>query len=564
MLSALCDDALTPEESARLEQLLDGDADCRALYLQYLDMHAQLLVHPRQGEMLLSGSEAAPLVNGAAGLTVPQPASQPTLSVTTNPRSRRPRLVGYLMVAGATLAASLLVQVLWWHPRDNPQQRGPAHETQTAEHVATLMQAVDCVWEGPSESLRIGSRFLPGPLKLEKGLARIRFDSGTDLIVEAPAHLTLESSGAVTLHQGKVVFRTEAPAAPVDLHTPGATLLDFGTEYAVLVGPNVEEVHVLDGEVQRVPRTVAGEGQPEYLRAGDARRYQKDTGFRSDPIEFNITDFVRRLPNANPPAADLAAGLLAYEGFDYQDPQALRNGQASGGFGWTGAWTAGVTHPLAMQDPKMPTLNLKEGLTRPGTVPSIGGCFEYTGFAVHHRRLATPMRMDTDGVYYLSFLFRRQGPAQQGPGYAPNTVSVILRSDEEYQQRMDPRKWLTIGVGSSNQLYAQLGRHCSRACLPLVRGTNYLLVAKVVASRTTSDQIFLRVYRPGESVSREETGSWTVVSPPFQSHLVFDHLAIQVNGNLRQMIDEIRLGTTWSSVTAAWAAVPAENRNVRR
>jgi ferric-dicitrate binding protein FerR (iron transport regulator) len=559
LLSGLCDDALTPAERARLEQLLEADAECRAHYLQYVDMHARLLAHP-QGTSTVSAAEAFATPNGAPVLTGPQPAGESTPAGTTR---RRRLLPGYLLVACATLAASLLVQVLWWHPREAQQQRSPSSsEARNAEHVATLMQAVDCVWEGPSESLRIGSRFLPGELRLQKGLARIRFDTGTDLIVEAPAELTLESVNAARLHRGKVVFRTEAPAAPIDLHTPSATLLDFGTEYAVRVGADGEEIHVFDGEVQRVPRTAAGEAEPEYLKAGEARRYEKVAGFHGAPTEFDPMSFVRRLPNANPPAADLAAGLLAYEGFDYQDANALQNGQARGGFGWIGSWTAGLVRPIGKQDPKPPTLNLQEGLTRPGTVPSIGGCFEYTGFAVHHRRLATPVRLNADGVYYLSFLFRRQGPAQ--PGYGPSSLSIMLRTDEEYHHRLDPRKWLNIGVGASNQLYAQLGRSCSRACLPLLRGTNYLVVAKIVAGSTTADQVFLRVYRPGETVGMDETGSWTIVSPPFESHLVFDHLAIQVNGNLRQMIDEIRLGTTWSSVTAAWAAVPAENRNNQR
>ena len=55
-------------------------------------------------------------------------------------------------------------------------------------------------------------------------------------------------------------------------------------------------------------------------------------------------------------------------------------------------------------------MNVKEGLVRPGAaVPAIGGCFDYTGFAKYFRRLATPVRLDSDGVYYLSFLFRRYG-----------------------------------------------------------------------------------------------------------------------------------------------------------
>jgi hypothetical protein len=46
LLSALCDGGLTEVQHRRLEELLDADAECRRLYLQYTDMHARLLVRP--------------------------------------------------------------------------------------------------------------------------------------------------------------------------------------------------------------------------------------------------------------------------------------------------------------------------------------------------------------------------------------------------------------------------------------------------------------------------------------------------------------------------------------
>src|SRR6516165_11717507 len=64
LLSVLCDGELTATEQARLEELLDADAGCRRLYLEYLDMHARLLLHPRLRPMgqlpaaLASGSES--------------------------------------------------------------------------------------------------------------------------------------------------------------------------------------------------------------------------------------------------------------------------------------------------------------------------------------------------------------------------------------------------------------------------------------------------------------------------------------------------------------------------
>src|SRR5438094_8593773 len=120
LLAALCDARLTAAEHARLGQLLDADVECRRHYLEYVDVHARLLVHPRYG---------------AAARAV-----EPV----------RPRRAGhgwrYFAVAATTLAASLLVQLAWLHPRP-PEGGGPvvaAAVPTTPRYVATLTQAADC------------------------------------------------------------------------------------------------------------------------------------------------------------------------------------------------------------------------------------------------------------------------------------------------------------------------------------------------------------------------------------------------------------------------------------
>src|SRR5207247_4480982 len=73
----------------------------------------------------------------------------------------------YVLVATTALAASLLVQIVWWHPEapDGSPARTP--EARTAEpplagYVATLTQSADCVWQDVREPLRTGSRLPAG------------------------------------------------------------------------------------------------------------------------------------------------------------------------------------------------------------------------------------------------------------------------------------------------------------------------------------------------------------------------------------------------------------------
>jgi ferric-dicitrate binding protein FerR (iron transport regulator) len=540
LLSAQCDGELTDADHARLEQLLDDPA-CRQCYLEYMDMHARLLAHP------------------GIGTALPPPAETPTevaLAVAPPPsRGRFAQVWRYAAVAASTLAASILVQLWWSHSHQGAELPG--------EPVATLVQTADCAWPDARTPLRDGERLATGRLQLLKGVARIRFDNGSELLVQGPAELSLDASDAATLLRGKLVFRSDAMAGPFDLHTPLATVVDLGSEYGVWVGPDGEEVQVFEGDVQRLPRSETVES--EYLQTGEAYRWGAQY-VRGKKVKFDPARFVHHLP-----AAADAAGLLAYEGFDYKTPDALTAGKADGGRGWAGPWTVTVAQPLEWGKDKRLPLNVKQSLTRPNLEDrSVGGRFEHAGFGVYYRPMATPVRLDTDGVYYLSCLFRREGL----PGHPFNTVALMLRPNEDglaagkdagkakwherhhaHGARPNLAKRLMIGAGGSNQIFARVECHCASASMPINSNLVYLLVAKVVASRSSHDQVFVRVYARREPVGTEEPASWSMVSPPFRSDLVFNWLGIHVNSKNLEMIDEIRVGTTWSSVTAPWLPV---------
>lgn len=551
LLSALCDSQLTDAEQARLEDLLQADAHCRRLYLEYVDLHARLLIHPGllagQIPSVGEGEESA-----TANRTLRDDSSAAGRRYSGRGRRRFQQAIKYGMVAAGTLAASLLVQALLLPTRTPEGGRTLVlSDGRPPEYVATLTQAAGCVWENLIDPRRVGSRLSWGELRLRQGVARIRFDGGADLMVEGPAVVRLDSSTAATVLRGKVVFRADKMSAPFDLHTPSSTLVDLGTEFAVAVGPEGEEIHVFDGEVQRTPRILAAE--PEQLKAGEARRYGRSPASPGQPTALDPERFVRQLADPAQPAPDPAAGLLAYDGFDYKDRDEFQAGKANGGLGWAGPWTPGFVRPLNEKDHNLQVLNSKAGLGRPGAaVPPVGGCFDYAGFTKYFRRLTTPVRLDSDGVYYFSFLFRRDGPSD----HEVNAVAVLLWTADEYelapQGKDDTRKRLNIGVRGWNQLFTQLHDVGSRTPLPLRYGETYLLVAKVVASAANPDQVFMRVYEPDEPIESEEPGSWSVVGPQFQSDLVFDWLQLHINSKARQTIDEIRLGSTWSSVTAPW------------
>ncbi|HZZ77421.1 MAG TPA: hypothetical protein VFE62_02820 [Gemmataceae bacterium] len=543
LLSSLCDGQITQEEHARLESLLNSTAECRRVYLEYMQIHATLLIDPQ--------------ILTKAPIRKPDTAEVATPAPRANWLHWGRRNLGQAWLVLATLAASLLVQFFWFPPTSPlPEQEPALREVVSAPkktYVATLIRSVNCVWEAPREPVGNGARLAPGYLRLPKGIASIRFDSGAELIVEGPAEIMLDSSTAVTVKSGKAVLHATDSGVPFDLRTPGSTLVDIATDFGVSVTPDAEEVHVFEGELQRVSNTAARLGaEPECLKAGESRRYEVGSD-RAEKPAIDAKEFVRYVVDNSRPALDPNAGLLAYEGFAYDRAMALQNGKATGGIGWSGPWRASTVRPGPKTEFGRFSLNIKETLSRPDAVnPGIGGSFDYAGFARTFRKLAQPVRLDRDGAYYLSFLFRRHRSSSS----SPDSLGILLWSDDDYQQQnfLDFRKRLYIGIKGSNQLSTHLQRMTTTGSIPLAKGTTYLLVAKIAAGSAKPEQVFVRVYGPDESVEPEETGTWSLQSSPFRSDLTFEWIELNINGKSRQIIDEIRVGATWESVTAPWLA----------
>src|SRR5262245_35413428 len=107
LLSDLCDGELTEARHARLEQVLNADPECRRQYLEYVDMHARLLVPPRLcgGETLPPEGEPPDTAPGGnlPGLRT-HPASSEASSSGGGRRRQARQFLRYALVAAGTLA----------------------------------------------------------------------------------------------------------------------------------------------------------------------------------------------------------------------------------------------------------------------------------------------------------------------------------------------------------------------------------------------------------------------------------------------------------------------------
>jgi hypothetical protein len=95
-----------------------------------------------------------------------------------------------------------------------------------------------------------------------------------------------------------------------------------------------------------------------------------------------------------------------------------------------------------------------------------------------------------------------------------------------------------------------LSRYGNRAAPePIVPGRPYLFVFKISAARDAPAQSFLKVYASDDIVDAHEPAAWTVVGHSGRFTGVLGSLHINNGTERAYSVDEVRIGTTWESVT---------------
>jgi hypothetical protein len=116
--------------------------------------------------------------------------------------------------------------------------------------VATLTDGMDVKWANPNFPTELGSLLGQGSMKLVEGYAQITFDEGARIIVEAPAEINLENSNRAFLQLGKLSAEVPTQARGFTINTPSVSMVDLGTEFSVHVAEDgSSDIHVFKGKV---------------------------------------------------------------------------------------------------------------------------------------------------------------------------------------------------------------------------------------------------------------------------------------------------------------------------
>ena len=313
-----------PPIAERLEELLEAhfrgglSAADKEEFAALLDRSAEA----RRQFVMLAGFESA-----LTGLhhSLPLAAEEP-IRVASG-RIRRVWLALPWLAAAACLAVAL-----WLQRVEETAQQPTQVSSQFTARLVNEAVAVFADHRSPGDA-----GFKPGTYELKEGMVHLRFASGADLVIEAPARFELVDAMRARVHWGQVRSIVPPTAKGFTIVTDGVDFEDMGTEFGLRVerGTGASAMHVFEGQVNvRKPGSGA---VMESVEGGGSVAYRHGV---SEPLgalrpgEFiapGSIGFQRWKSQGEESLRD--PGLIAFFPFarDPQQPALLRNVARAGG-----------------------------------------------------------------------------------------------------------------------------------------------------------------------------------------------------------------------------------------
>lgn len=252
----------TPDQHARLQEVLGADPEARRLYFDYLDLHLAL----RQS--LGAAEQARPVVQlredlGRLGTPVRRPVRR---------------------LAAAAAAVLFAAALLLFTTR-----------SAAAAPVATLIQSASARFYGAGEDLQVGGPVAPlREYALRAGRVELRFACGATAIVEGPAVFEVRDALKLKVAIGKCSVHVPKGAEGFSVETPLTKIVDRGTRFAVDVDDGGEtEVQVVEGKADVYSPAAA----PVTLGQGDGRRYAVGEGAAGKDVPYDQRRFPMDMPD---------------------------------------------------------------------------------------------------------------------------------------------------------------------------------------------------------------------------------------------------------------------------
>jgi hypothetical protein len=265
-------------EPARLQELearLLSDPRARHAFVRFCRLHTDLQLDARArqaGERALQAIERAEIPGKS--------------------RAIRPARWG-LFGAAAAILLTLTAWAFWNAARQSPDAQ--------RDEVAWLINAQNCRW---ADNMAPGGDMQPGKtLRLERGLAELRFQKGARIVMEGPASLQIISANSARLERGKLSAKVPESAKGFQIITPKGKVVDLGTEFAMAVDDDgTTNVYVFSGTVEayadgRKPTSFLSLQEKQAARIDDVQgvELRHEAPAQAQPFVRDIPVFVPRV-----------------------------------------------------------------------------------------------------------------------------------------------------------------------------------------------------------------------------------------------------------------------------
>jgi hypothetical protein len=257
LILELLDGTISDERFAALDRMIAEEPEAACHYAEFIAVNSALckpgsvgtyviaptkVVGPDVDELLWQALAENEKLGEAVEIEEPveEPKCEPEFVAkgAVAPHSRR---VSRLSLCTAVVSTAALLMLLVYIQLTPP--RLPI--------VATLTETANVKWMDPSLPSAVDSELRIGSRKLLVGFAEIVFNKGAKVLVQAPSEFTLEGEDQIFLQSGKIFSTVPSSAVGFVVRTPGATVVDYGTEFGVVVYSSGQtEAHVFNGKVE--------------------------------------------------------------------------------------------------------------------------------------------------------------------------------------------------------------------------------------------------------------------------------------------------------------------------
>ncbi|MBI9019199.1 MAG: FecR domain-containing protein [Phycisphaerae bacterium] len=283
----MLEDEITDEEFAQLDEMIATSVDAARQYAELTNIYAglsqpgkiSLLTHANKlGEALRNDNVFHDFIEEhykdlsekqlISGLNIDKDKNS-GISYQRKTISR----MTFLRVFGAIAAMVLVAFFL-----DSLSKFAVRPGTPVSPIVARLVKTVDAVWKlDGKDQIESGVSLRVGLLTLEQGVAKIEFNNGAEIVLEAPASIDLVSNQEMILISGKLSAHVNENAVGFMVRTKNSKIIDLGTDFGISVDDNGStDVHVFKGKVALLLDSLQTQQNVQAnkidLYKGDARR----------------------------------------------------------------------------------------------------------------------------------------------------------------------------------------------------------------------------------------------------------------------------------------------------